>query len=44
MALLAGWKIRDTRTDDDQQNPADYRPDAGRHLTDDQYNRWLNGK
>lgn len=23
---------------------ADYRPEAGRHLTDDQYDRWLNGK
>ncbi|MGO1791717.1 MAG: hypothetical protein ACTHZ5_16020 [Micrococcaceae bacterium] len=43
MGLFDGWNLH-ARTDDDQQNPADYRPDAGRHLTDDQYDRWLNGK
>lgn len=40
MGLFDGWN----RTNDDQQNTAPYRPDAGRHLTDDQYQDWLNGK
>lgn len=42
---LKALDIHDTRpgplTEDDQKQAALHRPDAGRHLTDDQYNAWL---
>lgn len=39
------WDIHSGPPEDQpSEQIADYRPDAGRHLTDDQYERWTTGK
>lgn len=43
MALTTGWDIH-TDTDDQEQNPAPYREDAGGWMTDDQYRTWTGTK
>lgn len=44
MGLFDGWNIHARTATNDEADAAPYRPDAGRHLTDDQYDRWINGQ